>query len=44
MLEILQYATSGFWVFVGCFSLLVLAAATAVDALTTIVNLFRRRT
>lgn len=36
MLEILQYATSGFWTFIGCFLLLGLVARGGVAVLAVI--------
>lgn len=43
MLEILQYATSGFWTFIGCFALLCLAAVTAESVVLGFVRALRGR-
>ncbi len=43
MLEVLQYATSGFWVFIGCFSIFCIGACIISEFLRAVVNLFKSR-
>lgn len=42
MLEIIQYATSGFWVFLGCAILLGIAMGGLSSAIAIISHLIRR--
>lgn len=42
MLEIIQYATSGFWVFIGCAILLGIAMGGLASAISIIAALIRR--
>lgn len=36
MLEILKYATSGFWIFIGCFSLIAITGSVIAEILKAI--------
>lgn len=41
MLELLQFVTSGFWTFVGCWILLAIVCATIVNSVRALVSACR---